>query len=423
MIMNDGIIEINTNDTDGILASLSTLSGELSSISSGDINCSCGEINSLCGGAISAAISKLDSNNNDASSVLQSNNAKINEIVEDMYNFDVVTEGEPFSFEDVISFMSKMESSSVHRADEQFFRDAGYEVVDGTVTISGEDGVYTYNIHTGELTLPNGSSLEVAYYVPDNYDDLSSLNTITCLAGQGEMDVFSTTGNNSFNLDKLKTNSILVCPSKKGQKGVNLSKTSYSFMCEEVIGSTKFAKTFSRQQAGCQNIIGGCSSGGGSALNIAGQAGDLYDTVFCINYAPLVKGVNDGGKGKNGIDDNRMTEEVARNLNGKNLFFFSSSGDPNITDDGKSKMCSGIKLLLDYCPDSQIYVATNRNTNAFDFPNPNYHKLDSEFWNNYASNTGVGVDKKGNYSGHGSYHGMFMDLINSSLMDRNVYNS
>ena len=90
MIMNDGIIEINTNDTDGILASLSTLSGELSSISSGDINCSCGEINSLCGGAISAAISKLDSNNNDASSVLQSNNAKINEIVEDMYNYNFI---------------------------------------------------------------------------------------------------------------------------------------------------------------------------------------------------------------------------------------------------------------------------------------------------------------------------------------------
>ena len=137
--MDDGIIEINTNDTDGIIASLSTLSGELSSISSGDINCSCGEINALCGGDISAAINKIGTNLSEAFSCLTENNNKIKEIVDDMYILDIIDDENPFSFEDVISFMSQMEKSGIHRADANFFVSAGYEVVDGVVTISGED--------------------------------------------------------------------------------------------------------------------------------------------------------------------------------------------------------------------------------------------------------------------------------------------
>ena len=242
------------------------------------------------------------------------------------------------------------------------------------------------------------------------------MNTITCLAGQGENDVDSPTGANSFHFDTLGSNSIIVCPSKRGQsaQGVDIGKASYSFMASKVIYSTKFATLFSRQRPGCQNIIGGCSSGGGSALKIAAQGGDLYDTVFCINYAPLIAGQNDKGKGKNGADDNRLTEAEARALNGKNLIFFSSSSDPNIEGDRNSFMYTGINLLIDYCPDAQIYLATNRRGSTFrDIQGDNYHFLGEDFWRQFAN---------GEYSGHGSYHGMFNDLINCGILGSNGYN-
>lgn len=429
--MNDGIIEINTNDTDGMIASLSSLSGEISSVSPSDIICSCGEINSLCGGAISAAISKLNANSSDASSTIESNNSKIQEIVEDMINFDVIESDEPFSFEDIISYMSiREEKGHINRADEQFFIDAGYEVTDGIVTISGEDGTYSYDLSTNRLTLPNGEWLEVCYYIPDNWNangesKLNTMNSFTCLAGQKELDVYSSTKSNDFCLDSVETNSILVMPSKKGQtcKGVKeIRDASYSFMSDKVIGATKFAQTFSKQELGCQNIIGGCSSGGGSALKIAAQGGDLYDTVVCINYAPLIEPY-EKNKGLNGTDNNRLNEELVRNLNGKNLFFISSSSDPNISGGKSSYMGVGLPHILELCPDSDVYFVSNTTNKDFSYESDNYHRLDSDFWNEYAKGTcNAGVDK-GVYSGHGAYHGLLHDLLTSGLMGRNSYNT
>ena len=409
--MNDEI-DYESEDVENLITSFSSAVDKLNTIELGGLS-TCSYIASQC----TSTINEVKSSQEKAAKYLESNTAPIKDILESMKLIDEMGDG-VFDFSDILLLLQmKKQGTKVYKADEEFFRKQGWPVDNGVVTITGPEGTYQYDIKNGRLINPDGTWLHVNYYIPENVDDISSLNTITCLAGQGERDVDSPTGANSFHLDSLGANSIIVCPSKSGQQaqGIDIGKASYSFMAQKVINSTKFATLFSRQKPGCQNIIGGCSSGGGSALKIAAQAGDLYDTVFCINYAPLIAGKNDKGKGKNGADDNRLTEDEARALNGKNLLFFSSSSDPNIDGDRNSFMYTGINLLLQYCPDAEIYLATNRRGSAFrDIQGDNYHFLGEEFWQKFAN---------GEYSGHGSYHGMFKDLINSGVLGRNGYNT
>ena len=409
--MNDEI-DYESEDIENLVTSFSSAIDKLNAIELSGLS-PCSYIGEQC----SSAISSVQASQGMAVQYLEGNTGPIIDILESMRLIDEMGDG-VFDFSDIILLMQmRKQGTRVFRVDEDFFRSQGWPVVDGLVTIEGPDGTYQYNIRDGRLINPDGTWLHVNYYILENVEDISSLNTITCLAGQGESDVDSPTGANSFHLDSLGANSIIVCPSKSGQRaqGIDISKASYSFMAQKVIDSTKFATLFSRQRPGCQNIIGGCSSGGGSALKIASQAGDLYDTVFCINYAPLIAGKNDKGKGRNGADDNRLTEAEAKALNGKNLLFFSSSSDPNIEGDRNSFMYTGLNLLIQYCTDAEIYLATNRRGSTFrDIQGDNYHFLGEEFWQSFAD---------GDYSGHGSYHGMFKDLINSGVLGSNGYNT
>ena len=412
------IIDFESSDIEGIVASYSTISDGIGSINVSSLS-SCSFINGLCGDAISKVNEQNDEILDDIASVA----SDLTSILSEMEAIDQIENVGVYSFGDLLLLIqSKKEGSNVKRADADFFRSLGYDVVDGVVTITSDEGTYSYNVETSILTNPDGTTLQVNYFYPENMTDPTKTNTVTCLAGQGEMDVYSPSGDNSFFLDSMKTNSLLVCPSKLGQNISDLKKVSYSFMANQVIYSTKFATLFLKQGEGCQNSIGGCSSGGGSALKIASQGGDLYDTVFCINYAPLIAGKNAGGKGKNGADNNQMTEEEARNLNGKNIFIISSSSDPNIKGDGNSICYKGVKLLTQYCPESKIYFATNAQNKGFNTSSPNYEQLNEEFWNTMSPDPkGAGVDKH-QYRGHGAYHGILHDLISSGIMDQNYYN-
>lgn len=408
----DDEIDFESEDVENLVTSFSEVVDKLNAIDLTNLT-PCSYISNLC----ASTLNDVTNYQKMASAYLESNTIPIMDILENMKVIDEMGDG-VFDFSDIILLMQlKKQGTKVYKADEEFFRSQGWEVIDGVLTIDGPFGTYQYDIQNGKLFNPDGTWLHVNYYIPEKIDDVSNLNTITCLAGQGEDDVDSPTGANSFHLDTLGANSIIVCPSKKGQmtQGIDNNKASYSFMSQQVINSTKFATMFSRQKPGCQNSIGGCSSGGGSALKIASQAGNLYDTVFCINYAPLIAGKNDRGKGINGADDNRLTEEQALDLNGKNLLFISSSSDPNIEGDHNSFMYTGLDLLLQSCPDAQIFLATNRKGSTFkNIQGNNYHYLGDEFWKEFA---------KENYTGHGSYHGMFNDLINSGILGSNDYNT
>ena len=306
--------------------------------------------------------------------------------------------------------MYKQTGSKIKEADAELFIKAGYKVENGIVTIVDNNGVkYEYNISSNLLTDSEGNSLTVKYYLPSSYSDLSSLNTVTCLGGQGEGSMYETTGGNSFFLNDISTDAILVIPKKKRKSGTDINKASYSYMSNEVIAGTKFATLFSRQNSDCQNSIIGCSSGGGSAFKIAAQSGDLYDNVISVNYAAIFQG---DGKGINPGDDNRLTEAEARALNGKNLIFISTSADSNLNGDRDSYVYKGLKRILNYCPDADVTFITNNTSRIYEnIDNNNYHYFgkESAFWS----------QNFGNYMGHGDYHKVFRDIINSNILSVN----
>jgi len=315
------------------------------------------------------------------------------------------------AFSELLGIYSMYEGtgSTIKEADAEMFIKAGYQVTNGVVTIVDSDGVkYEYDISTNKLTDSNGNSLTVKYYVPSECSDLSSLNTVTCLGGQGEGSMYETTGANSFYLNDISTNAMLVVPKKKHKSGIDINKASFSYMSNDVMAATKFATA--KQNSDCKNSIIGCSSGGGSALKIAAQAGDLYDNVISINYAAIFQG---DSKGVNGGDDNRLTEAEAKALNGKNLVFISTSADKNIVEGGKnSYVYRGLERILGYCPDSDVTLITNNTSKIYEnIDNDNYHYFggESAFW----------TQNFGNYVGHGDYHKVFRDIINSNVLGAN----
>lgn len=313
------------------------------------------------------------------------------------------------SFSELVSVCSmyKNTGSKIQLANANTFQKMGYDVKDGILSITAKDGTkYDYNTSSYQLTDSKGNHLPVRYYFPSTISNVSTLSTITCLSGQAEGSMYETTGSNSFYLDDIKSNSILVVPKKIKKNDVDVNKVSFSYMSDEVIAGTKFITTVTKQNSGVSNTIIGCSSGGGSSLKIAARSGDLYDNVISINYAPLFVGDN---KGVNPGDDNRLTIEEAKSLNDKNLVFISTKGDKNVEDGRNSVVYKGMTRLLDYCPNADVTMITNSEASAFSsFNNRNYHYFgkNSDYW---ASNMG-------DYSGHGDYHKVYRDVINSGIL-------
>ena len=341
------------------------------------------------------------------------------EIINDMRRISMIDDSiGDAEFNDIsyISSAYRSTGTTIRRADASFFRNAGYTVTNNVVEIDG----YSYNLTSGELTSPDGTEVTVRYYVPTNYSELSKLNTVTCLAGQREADIDTTTGDNSFFMNDISTNSILVVPSKSTYDNENQKNTySYASMSSGVIASTRFARTFSHQESGCTNTIIGCSNGGGSAMKIAGEAGELYDTVVCVNYAPFFIGDNRGYVNDKGVirDDNRLTDSDIAGLSGKTILFISSSGDDNFSGGENSYFYRGVQRLIRSCPNTYIYLSTNGNKSSYNSlaaSNSNFIVLNDEFWNSTFT---------GSYSGHPSYHDMFRDVINSGILGRNNYNT
>ena len=306
------------------------------------------------------------------------------------------------TFSDISKLTAAWRSkSSVKKADASFFEKAGYTVSDkGIVTI----GNYKYDIKAGKLTNNlNNSSIYVDYYIPktliENTSKLSSANTITCLCGHSD-DTIS--GNLGYNRNEYYSDAIIVMPSKKDLVGIS---ESFTREIDSVIDSTTFATKFAKQQKGCHNVIGGSSSGGGSALKAAAKS-DVYDTVFSINYPPLVSDVASG----KGLRYERLTEEDVANLSNKTLLFIESSKDENLLYTQK-----GIKKLSE--TNSNVYFVTNGIVGDIG----NAHLLDSSFWNNLAKNSGgthSGI-VNGTYVFHGSCRGLMTDVINSGIFNNN----
>ncbi len=349
----------------------------------------------------------------------QQNGQEIVTALEEMSVIDMTSANtlkeDDINFSELIQIysMHKNTGSKIVEASSDTFVKAGYTVENNIVTIKDTKGVeYKYNIASNLLTDSSGHSLTVKYYLPSDNVDLSSLNTVTCLGGHGEASIYETTGKNSFHLDDIKADSILVMPRKNNYNNMDMTNKniSYAYMSQDVIAGTTFATLFSKQSNDCENYIIGCSSGGGSAVKIASQAEGLYDTAVSVNYAPIFDG---GGKGVNReypLDDNRLKDNEIANLNnnGTKLVYISSSSDPNLDGGRNSYVYQGLNRIVSSCPDLDITFMTNNTSNIYkNIPGNNYHYFgkDSDFWQNFL----------GDYGGHTYYHNAFKDMINSGI--------
>ena len=294
--------------------------------------------------------------------------------------------------------------SSIKKADATFFKGIGYKVDSNGIVSMGS---YDYDTTSGKLiNRKTGGSIYVDYYIPktmiSDKDKLSKTNTITCLGTHGESGVGKHEGYGT--LGDYKSDTILVLPKKNGTK----YGRSYTQELNEVIDSTTFATVFTNQKKGCHNIIGGSSSGGGSALKAAAKS-DIYDIAFSINYPPLIPSVT-GGKAQ---PDDRLTESDLNKLNKKTLVFIESGGDDNVNYTER-----GLRVLSKTNPN--VYYATNgRSSNI-----GNAHLLSSNFWNNFAQNYANSPYGRsgGKYCGHPACRGLMADVINSGMFAQNDYN-
>lgn len=342
--------------------------------------------------------------------------------VDDSIKADFDTNG--YNFNDVMNVLGSLsDGSKITKADRSFFENCSnativdYKDANGNMQFKVICDGYTYDNKTSRLTDASGNSLIVRYYVPKDCGDVSKLNTVTMLAGAGELSVLEYKEQGILDVN---TNAIIVMPSKPSGS----ENSSYYQMRNEIISSTKFINKLANQQDGCQNIIGGCSAGGCAALKIAASGGDTYDTAICINNAALVGGVN----ANVGTKEQFASISDLQKLDGKNIYFISTKMDPNLdhyanSSSGwaecnnitKSYLYTGVELTTKNCPNSQVYLITNAEYSAFNNinnSNNNFH-YSHNYWNSVIGNN--------NYASHADYKKVLNDLINNGFTGYNIY--
>lgn len=357
---------------------------------------------------VAPLISLIEKNNLNIQNFLEGLKSEMIEFISSIKYADESIENvdlKDFNFNDIWKYSKEIMASNVKIADESFFEELGYTVINNIVTI----GEYQYNVKSHNFSI-NGKAIGNTYfYIPTGEDiDYSKLNTLTMLSDKDSNGIerLRDVGNTS--------NAIIIA--------FDAADSSYLKVPSNIAGTTKFInKAVQTDLEKCQNIITGGSRFGARSLKIAAETEDLYQTVICVNNALLVKGVTSTGA-KESFD----SIEQVKKLNGKNIYFISSKNDNNLNmlsrgDNGfandsdvtKCYVYTGINILLENCPESQVYFISNNDNPSFaNISHSNYH-YGRDLWRQVA--------KSDDYSDHGSLHEILNDLCSSNLIGYNRY--
>ena len=255
-----------------------------------------------------------------------------------------------YTFNQLTAAAQKLKMNKLVPVDLNFFKNNPDCVIKGNIVTfrNKDDGsVYTYNVSDKSFTC-NGSIInDLGIYVPYGVTDYSKLNTLTYFV-QGDYD----------RTTSYPSNAIVLRVIKKEVGNLHFNKQT------EVAGATKFVNGVAKTDLNnCQNIIAGDSVYGALSLKLAANNGNLYNTVYCVNNAALVTGVN----AQEGQKEQFSSIEQLKKLNGKNIYFISATGDPNLGchygEKGVLTPCAykdsytytGIEWLTKVCPDAKIY--------------------------------------------------------------------
>lgn len=301
-------------------------------------------------------------------------------------------------------------SKKLHKAKIDFFAQHGCKI-DGDNAIYEDDKIeYTFDVKKSSLSVRDKktgvvSSVKVDYLIPEGTANYGNLSTVTYIVS----DQFKT-DNQSFSSD-----AILILPVYNEKK----HKDNKSLMINDFSNATEFInKVVGTDVKKNKNTVMGSSKYGALALQTAAKS-DTYNAVVCVNNALIVMDENGVSAGKEKFSN----YDDVYGLDGKDIYFISTSNDPNTEKMGKGSNCwmdckdirdsyfyTGIKLLLEKCPNAHVHVITNsKEENAFLELARKYSNYDysPDYWNKFYL---------GNYHGHNDYGKVVKNIVSSSLL-------
>ena len=330
---------------------------------------------------------------------------------------------------DLASDVDYSKKSKAVLADENFFKKAceahaseGWSIKDGVVTMNIDGKTCTYDINKHKFS-DGGKTLETYFYLPshivnsNDYSQLSNLNTYTFFSSSQKM--YANTIQNK------EINSVTMMVMK--QDPLN---DKYGTVASLTKMANKAANTNLNK---CHNIIGGDSIYGAHSLKIAASTGDLYKTIYCVDNAAIVTGYN----GKAGTKEQFSSLEELKGLDGKDIYFISSSGDDNYATGADMSVqrgrayvqigsrgnisseqvkasftYTGIELVAQTCPNANIHIVYQDQDTSKAYQRTNFPKAldelaskyknvtnNSKDWDNYASKK-YKTHSEGNYIPH-----------------------
>ena len=305
-------------------------------------------------------------------------------------------------------------NSKARVATREFFKNGGCTISGDFAILRTNGKEYKYDMKENVFYVNGNPAFETTFYVPTNTTDYSKLNTYTFFAAPNYKNII-----NDRNINSVVAKIIKFSESKPFNK------------FSEVADLTKFTNAIAKTDLSrCQNSIGGDSVYGAYSLQIAAGSGNLYDSVYCVNNAALVTNLNAHPREKAQFS----SLEELKKLNGKKIYFVSSSGDQNLNShygkDGAMTTCAysdgytytGIKLLSENCPDAEIHM-------VYKPANSTHQKLADLFIeydkkrSNFTYNKDWDDFARKRYASHSDGQILIADLSEAPSMNANVYNS
>lgn len=291
--------------------------------------------------------------NNEVSKEVDSIKGQMIETIKSLADADssiVNSDFKNYTFNQLMQAAAKLKMNKLVPAGLDFFKNNPNCKINGNeVTFNQNGNVYKYDLASKTFTC-NGSKIKnLGIYVPSGVSNYANLNTFTYFV-QGDYDRTTQYPSNAIVIRVIK---------KEVQSGQKFVKQS------AVAGATRFVNAVAKTDlTNCQNIIGGDSVYGAHSLKLAANNGSLYQTVYCVNNAALVTGIN----AQKGEKEQFSSLSELKKLNGKNIYFISSTGDPNLAchygnkgiltpcSNDQSYTYTGAKLLAENCPDAKVYA-------------------------------------------------------------------
>lgn len=261
------------------------------------------------------------------------------------------------TFAQIKAQAEKAKEYQLQEAEKEFFENNGC-TINGDYAILTVDGKECkYNLKTHKFYVEGKESIQARIYIPGgsslSSDKLKTLDTYTCFTAGGN----ATKGRDS--------EAIVIEIKREGDKYTKYSETAYltKFINQVADNGHKERSDGTKTK----NIIGGDSVYGTHSLKITAENTDVYDTVYCINSPVIVTGEN----GTAGNKTQFASLDDLKKLDGKEIYMIYTSGDDNFkmskngnTDYKHGYTYTGLELLRKTCPNSEVYVVYNDETNA-----------------------------------------------------------